>query len=157
LPAFASDTEKREILNYFKEHFGIPERTFHGFRLLIEKKTVWVVSDIPGLEEILDKLKIETAGVPLLRLGSFWKPTTAGLQLFSQEASRNTIELDDHSLKAFLNQAILEGPLPLEPGYAILRWKGNVLGCGIYGRSGLRCQIPEDRLRRLKGSAHRDS
>jgi NOL1/NOP2/fmu family ribosome biogenesis protein len=151
LPAFASDAEKREILHYFEERFGIPERAFHGFRLLIEKKTVWVVSDSPGLEEILGKLKIETAGVPLLRLGSFWKPTTAGLQLFSQEASRNTIELDDHSLKAFLTRANLEGPLPLEPGYVILRWKGSVLGCGIYGRRGLRCQISEDWLRRLKG------
>lgn len=154
MPAFVSEVERKEILAYFFHRFGIPRAAFDGFRFLKEKKTLYAAADVPGLENILEKLKVEAAGVPLLRLdSSLWKPTTAGLRLFAEQASRNILELDDNRLEAFFEQGGMEGPLPLEPGYVILRWKGMILGCGLYGQSGLRSQIPEGRLIHLKKSS----
>ncbi len=151
MPAFVSEVERKEILVYFFDRFGIPGVVFQGSRFLKEKKTIYAAADAPGLENVLEKLKIEAVGVPLLRLdASLWKPTTAGLRLFAEQASRNILELDDDRLEGFLQQGIMEGPLPLDPGYVILRWKGSILGCGLYGRRGLRSQIPEGRLIHLK-------
>ena len=154
MPAFVSEIERKEILAYFSVRFGIPGTSFDGFRFLKEKKTIYVASDAPELDPILEKLKVEAVGVPLLRLdSSLWKPTTAGLQLIAEQAYRNIMELDGDLLEAFLRQGGMEGPLPLDPGYVILRWKGDILGCGLYGKKGLRSQIPDERLRQAKGTA----
>jgi NOL1/NOP2/fmu family ribosome biogenesis protein len=151
LPAFVSAIERKEILDYFFDRFGIPGSAFDGFRFLKEKKTLYAAADAFGLENILENLKVEAAGVPLLRLdSSLWKPTAAGLQLFGAEASRNILELDDDRLEVLLQQGRMDGPLPFAPGYVILRWQGNILGCGLYGRRGLRSHIPEGRFIHLK-------
>ena len=151
MPAFVSEIERKEILGYFFDRFGIPGSAFDGLRFLKEEKTLYAASDACRLENILEKLRVEAVGVPLLRLdSSLWKPTAAGLRLFGKEASRNILELDDNGLEALLQQGGMDGPLPFDPGYVILRWKGRILGCGLYGRRGLRSHIPEGRIIHLK-------
>jgi len=153
LPTFASEAERKEILGYFSNRFGIPEKAFEGFCFLMGERKIWVVRDHPELERILNQLKIESAGIPLLRTKtSMWKPTTAGLHLFGLQATRNVLDLRGDVLKAFLKREPIDGPLPVEPGFVIVRWKGKVLGCGIYGKGRLRSQIPQPRGRSLKDS-----
>jgi NOL1/NOP2/fmu family ribosome biogenesis protein len=146
LPTFASEAERREILDYFSDHFGIPEKAFEGFCFLKGERKIWVVQDHPELERILEQLKVESAGIPLLRTKpSMWKPTTAGLHFFGRHATRNTIDLGEDLLRAFLNRESIEGPFPLEPGFVIVRWRGKVLGCAVYGKGRLRSQISKTR------------
>jgi len=146
LPTFISEAERREILDYFSLRFGIPEKVFEGFCFLKGGRKIWVVRDHPELERILKQLKVESAGIPLLRTKiSMWKPTTAGLHFFGQHATRNVIDLDGDVLRAFLNRESIEGPFSLEPGFVIVRWRGKVLGCAVYGKGSLRSQIPEKR------------
>jgi NOL1/NOP2/fmu family ribosome biogenesis protein len=146
LPTFASEAERREILDYFSHRFGIPEKAFDGFCFLKGERKIWVVQDHPELERILKQLKVESAGIPLLRTKiSMWKPTTAGLHFFGCHATRNTIDLGEDLLRAFLNRESIEGPFPLEPGFVIVRWRGKVLGCAVYGQGRLRSQIPGKR------------
>ena len=147
----ASEAERKEVLDYFSGRFGIPEEAFGGFCFLQGEKKIWVVREHPDLEGILKQLKVESAGVPLLRTKtSMWKPTTAGLQAFGSQATRNRIDLEGEALQAFLRGETLEGPFPLDPGFVIVRWKGRVLACGIYGKGKLRSQIPEPRGRGLR-------
>jgi NOL1/NOP2/fmu family ribosome biogenesis protein len=128
------------------DRFGIPEKAFEGFRLLKGERKIWVVRDHPELERILNQLKVESAGIPLLRTKiSIWKPTTAGLQFFGRHATRNVIELDGEVLRAFLNRESIEGPFSLEPGFVIVRWREKVLGCAVCGKGKLRSQIPGKR------------
>ena len=149
---FASEAERKEILDYFSDRFGIPEEAFAGFRFLMGEKKIWVVREHRDLEGILNQLKVESAGIPLIRTKtSMWKPTTAGLHFFGLYATRNRIDLEGDALHAFLNGQSLEGPFPLEPGFVIVRWKGKVLACAVYGKGKLRSQIPEPRGRGLKG------
>jgi NOL1/NOP2/fmu family ribosome biogenesis protein len=146
LPIFASEAERREILDYFMDRFGIPEKAFDEFRFLKGERKIWVVRDHPELERILNQLKVESAGIPLLRTKiSIWKPTTAGLQFFGRHATRNVIELDGEVLRAFLNRESIEGPFSLEPGFVIVRWREKVLGCAVCGKGKLRSQIPGKR------------
>jgi len=158
LPTFASEAERREILDYFMDRFGIPEKAFEGFRFLKEERKIWVVRSHPELEKILSQLKVESAGIPLLRTKiSMWKPTTAGLQFFGRHATRNVFDLGEELLRAFLNGESIEGHCSLEPGFVIVRWRGKVLGCAVYGRGRLRSQIPEKRGEPFKERSHLDT
>jgi len=158
LLTFASEAERREILDYFMGRFGIPEKAFDGFCFLKGERKIWVVRDHPELERILKQLKVESAGLPLLRTKiSMWKPTTAGLHFFGRHATRNTIDLDGDVLRAFLNRESIQGPFSLEPGFVIVRWKGKVLGCAVYGKGRLRSQIPEKRGEPFKERSHLDT
>jgi len=158
LPTFASEAERKEILGYFSERFGIPEKAFDGFCFLMGERKIWVVRDHPELERILDQLKVRSAGIPLLRTKpSMWKPTTAGLHLFGLHATRNVIDLEGDALQAFLKREPIDGPLPIEPGFVIVRWQGKVLGCGVYGKGKLRSQLPEKRGEPFKERSHLDT
>jgi NOL1/NOP2/fmu family ribosome biogenesis protein len=146
LPTFASKAERQEILDYFSRRFGIPGKAFEGFCFLKGERKTWAVRDHPELEKTLKQLKVESAGIPLLRTKkSMWKPTTAGLQFFGCHATRNVIDLEGDVLRAFLNRENIEGSFSLEPGFVIARWAGKVLGCGVYGKGRLRSQLPEKR------------
>jgi NOL1/NOP2/fmu family ribosome biogenesis protein len=152
LVIFASEVERKEILDYFSDRFGIPEEAFEGFCFLKGERKIWVVREHPDLEGILNQLKVESAGVPILRTKtSMWKPTTAGLQIFGPYATRNGIDLEGDALQTFLKGESLEGPFSLEPGFVIARCRGKVLACAVYGKGKLRSQIPEPRGRGLRG------
>lgn len=143
--SFASQSDRREILDYFSNRFGIPNHIFDGLCFVRSGNTAWAVSDHPRLAEILEVLNLETTGVPLLRMKrNLWKPTTAGLQLFGRHASRNTIDLDDSTLQAFLKDGSIQHTASLEPGFVIITWRENLLGCGLYSKGMLRSQIPGD-------------
>jgi len=152
LLTFVSPSEEKEMKDYFSNRFGIPGDTFKAMRLLRSGRTIWLVADVLGLDAAFRSLKIEASGVPLLRIReSMVKPTTSALQLFGQRATRNAVDLDDEALETFLEAGTVSKTYPVEPGYVILRWKGKVLGCGLYGRGKLRSQIPLTTWSNMKG------
>jgi len=122
------------------------------------ERKIWTVRDHPELERIMKQLKFESAGIPLLRTkNSMWKPTTTGLHLFGLHATRNVIDLEGEALQAFLKREVIDGSLPLEPGFVIVRCEGKVLGCGIYGKGGLRSQLPEKRGKPFRGKLYAEN
>jgi NOL1/NOP2/fmu family ribosome biogenesis protein len=152
LLSFASQNEQEEILTYFSTRFGIPGASFNGFCFIKSGNTAWAVSDVSGLAEIVNGLKLETAGIPLLRTKkNLWKPTTAGLQYFGHEATRNTIDLNNETLMALLREGFLVGAFCLEPGFVIITWNGRVLGCGLYSKGRLTSQVPAESWRQIRG------
>jgi len=154
LLTFVSHADRREILVYFKERFGIPEEAFDGFRLLKKGRTIWAVKDGPGLEQILKQLRVEAAGVPLIRVRTAMrKPTTAGLRLW--QPTRNVADLDNGALEDFLNQGVLSKTFPVEPGYVVVRWREEVLGCGLYSPGKLQSQIPKHWWQQVRGKIDR--
>jgi len=132
----------------------MPETSFNGFCFIKSGNTVWAVSDVSGLAEILNGLKLETAGIPLLRMKkTLWKPTTAGLQYFGHQATRNTIDLNNETLEAFLREGFLSGAFCLEPGFVVIKWNGQVLGCGLYSKGRLTSQVPAESWRQIRGKS----
>lgn len=141
---FVSAAERQEILEYFEGRFGIPREVFDRVAFLREGKTVWAAGRVEGFEEVVTELRIETPGLPLLRQrGVLWKPTTAGLQRFGASAGKNVIELTGEALSAFLSGQAVRPSDDLEPGYVVVKTEGMVLGCGLYGRAGVKPQLPK--------------
>lgn len=148
---FASESERKEVLDYLADRFGIPPETFDGFCLLRKGNSVWMVSDAPDLRKALGLLNIETAGIPLLRKRPpRWKPTTAGVQFLGPQATRNVIDLDEDSISPFLEGQTLYGEFDVDPGYVIIRSEGRILGCGFYDRGKLRSQVPKEWRQQMK-------
>ena len=140
---FVSAAERQEILGYFERRFQISREVFDRISFLRQGKTVWAAGAIEGFEEILKELRIETPGLPLLRQrGTAWKPTTSGLQRFGASARKNVIELNGEELSAFLLGQVIHPACDLEPGYVVVKTEGKILGCGLYGKVGLKSQIP---------------
>jgi NOL1/NOP2/fmu family ribosome biogenesis protein len=158
LLSFASQTERESVLRYFSERFGIEAGVFSGYRLVKSGNTAWAVSDMPGLSGVLEGLKVETTGIPLLRMKkNLWKPTTVGLQFFGRQATRNTISLNDEALEQFLREGFLLQTFSVEPGFVILGWRGNVLGCGLYRKGRLTSQVPVKSWQQIGKRGERDS
>ncbi len=148
---FASESERKEILDYLTNRFGISPETFSNFCLLRKGNSVWMVWDTPDLREALGLLNIETAGIPLLRKRPpRWKPTTAGVQFLGSQVTRNVIDLDGDSVASFLEGRTLYGEFDVERGYVMIRSKGRVLGCGFYDKGKLRSQVPKEWREQMK-------
>ena len=142
---FASESERKEVLDYLADRFGIPPGTFNSFCLLRKGNSVWMVWDTPDLRKALGLLNIETAGIPILRKRPpRWKPTTAGVQFFGPQATRNVIDLDGDSVALFLEGRTIYREFDVEPGYVMIRSKGVALGCGFYDKGKLRSQVPRE-------------
>jgi len=138
-----SPSDRQAILGYWSERFGVPSTILEGFRLLARGKNVWAIRDHTGLEETLAALKVEAAGLPLLRKrGGTWKPTTAALLWLGDAVDKNVVDLSEASIDFFLRGETLSGPFPVDGGYVAVRYTGAMLGCGLYGKAGLRSQLP---------------
>lgn len=131
-------------MGYWSDRFGVPPNAFAGLRFLIRGKNVWAVADLAGLEDALVSLKVEAAGLPLLRRQKrMWKPTTAALLLLDGRITKNVVDLTQEQLHPFLRGEILAGPLVVEPGYVAVHYGEKMLGCGLYGKAGLKSQLPQ--------------
>jgi NOL1/NOP2/fmu family ribosome biogenesis protein len=104
---------------------------------------VWVVRELDGLEEALASLAVQAAGLPFLRRQKrLWKPTTAALLFLGDAITKNVADLAEEQLDPFLHGEILSGSFTVEPGYVAVRYREQMLGCALHGRTGLRSQLP---------------
>jgi NOL1/NOP2/fmu family ribosome biogenesis protein len=138
-----SPREQQAILEYWSGRFGVPFTALEGVRFLVRGRNVWAMAEVTELEKTLAALKVEAAGLPFLRKRrGGWKPTTAALLLLGDAIIKNVIELSDERLDPFLRGEILSGPFSVEEGYVAVRDEGNMLGCGLHGKAGLKSQLP---------------
>ncbi|MFQ5657650.1 MAG: hypothetical protein ACE5G5_08935 [Candidatus Methylomirabilales bacterium] len=138
-----SQREREGIFEYWGGRFGVPPSALSGLRFLIRGRNVWAVSEVAGLEKTLTPLKVEAAGLPFLRRrGRLWKPTTAALLYLGNLVSKNVVDLSPELLNPFLRGEVLPGPFPAEGGYVAARHEGKMLGCALYGKAGLKSQLP---------------
>ncbi len=90
-------------------------------------------------------LRVSGVGMVVLRrVSRYLKPTTTAVQLFGRFARRNTVDLDDASLK-LLADGIPLCPAPAgvsDDGYAILTYRSEPLGCGLAVDNRLLSQLP---------------
>ncbi len=112
-------------------------------RFLVRGRNVWAVADLNGLDDVLGSLKVEAAGVPFLRRQRhMWKPTTAALLFLDADVTKNVVDLTGEQLQPFLRGEMLQGPFGVEGGYVAVRHGEKMLGCALYGKAGLKSQLP---------------
>ena len=131
--------------------FGIPAEAFSGYRFFKKANSIWAISDVE-----LPRLSYEAIGMRIMNCKDRpWKPTTAALQVFGKYAARNLVHLDADSARIFLegkSQEVGEAAaMECEPGYVVVFYRGEVLGCGLYSHGLLVSQIPKERRLASRG------
>ena len=139
-----------EVLDWFEERFGVPQETFEGYTFW-EKGAgkVWAFAD-----EAATPQRVESLGMCVLRTRQeHWKPTTDAAQRFGRLATRNVVELDEETAKAFLAGETQEVAWDGDWGYLIaahdIAGAIEPIGVGLYLHGELRSTIPKARQRTL--------
>ncbi len=144
--------EREQIFEYWGGRFGVPSRALAELRFLVRGRNVWAVTDLDGLDDALGSLKVEAAGVPFLRSQRhMWKPTTAALLFLDAAVTKNVVDLTEEQLQPFLRGEMLLGPFVVDGGYVAIRYEEKMLGCALYGKAGLKSQLPRAWVAVLRG------
>lgn len=130
------------VTSLWLDRFGISNKAFAGYRFFRKAQSVWVIYDAD-----LPRLSYEALGLRMMSLKDRpWKPTTAALQIFGKHATRNLVHLHEGQARVFLageSQTIIDSGS--EPGYVVVFYRGEVLGCGLYSHGRLVSQLPKER------------
>ena len=128
----------------------IPVQVFDGFCFYRRAQNVWAFSDTT-----LPKLSYEAIGLRMMNFKEEpWKPTSCALQVFGRHATKNVVHLTSEQSRIFFagSSQVLEANV--EPGYVVVFYNGDVLGCGLYSHGKLVSQLPKER--RISGDAEMD-
>lgn len=132
---------RSEVADLWHSRFGMPKTVFEGYRFYRKAQSIWVISD-----EDLPNLSYEALGLRMISLKDRpWKPTTCALQIFGRYATKNVVHLNDCRAKAFLAGERQALEAECEPGYVVVFYRGEVLGCGLYSHGILASQLPKER------------
>lgn len=133
-------------MDYFEERFGVEPSFWDDYAAYEKSGSLWVVS-----EEVSRREGFETAGIRALRrLRIGLKPTTYVLQFLGEELGSNVVDLDEEEFRrVVLNREVVSSDF--SRGYVALRFRGEVVGCGLVSGEGLETQVPKSRAELLEG------
>lgn len=138
------------VPNWCLNHFEIEPDVFEGYIFWRRQsgQSVWITA--PGFEQV-DHPNIAAMGMLVMRqLPPKGKPTSVFLQRFGQTASRNVYEIDEASVIPFLKREALQvDPVDDRKGYALVRTRNRVIGCGRLNGRVLVSEIPKHWLAEL--------
>ena len=141
-PEWVESSERKQLLGFLQERFGIPQSIFANHHLLRRGQTVWLLSKDDRLAA-LASLRVESVGVPLLRrVKTHLKPTSAALQLYGKYSTENIVQLEFVQLAELVEKKEIKGEFPVSPGYVIISAKGVIIGCALYLPGRLLSQFP---------------
>ncbi len=133
--------EQSLIAELWQDRFGIPEEAFASCKFFRKARSIWAFNDID-----LPRLSYEAIGMRIMSCkDSPWKPTTSALQIFGKCAAKNLIHLNRGEAMIFLQGGSQVFESDCEPGYVVVSYRRDVLGCGLYSHGKLVSQIPKER------------
>ena len=134
-------TEREEIKEFWEREFGVSSSYLDGYGFYkIGENKVWLFDG-----EFDGDLSHEALGLPFLRINQEHpKPTSVALQYLNDRVSKNIVELDKTDARNFVGGETVEREFDVESlGYVAVRYRDDVLGCGLYFPGELRSQIPK--------------
>ncbi|VVB68443.1 RNA-binding PUA-like domain of methyltransferase RsmF [uncultured archaeon] len=133
--------DRSEVAELWHSRFGIPNNEFDGFQFFRKAQSIWAISDSD-----LPQLSYEALGMRIMSLKDcHWKPTTSALQIYGRHASKSLVHLDEEQFRVFLAGGSQPIQSDSEPGYVVVFYRGDVLGCGLYSHGKLVSQLPKER------------
>ncbi len=149
-PELAGEGDRRFLLSYMLDRFGMPPELFEGFILFKKKRSFWFMKSSNFISSV-SHLKIKEPGIKAFQeVGSFMKPTTRMIQYFGSRATKAVLKLEANQLKELLNGEHLAVNMNLVNGYVILSFKGQILGLGLLIGGKVRSQLPAKDVRYLE-------
>lgn len=132
--------EKKEILNFLEEKYGVSQELFKKYELYSGTEDKISL----GPKSIL-KFSINT-GLLILRDK---KPTTSFFQTFGKYVTKNFIILNKEQTYNYIKGKDLEFESDLQ-GYVLIRYESFNIGCGFLKNNILKNQLPKTRQTELK-------
>lgn len=142
-PRPAEPHEVEALLDYLESRFGVPRDALGPRSIFVSGDSYWIFSGDPGIPG--DFPCSESVGIRALRpSGKGLKPTSAFLRIIGALATRNVVELaGEEDLLAFMTGGIVRGEFAADPGYVVVKFGGEVLGCGLHSPGlGIVSQLP---------------
>lgn len=133
-------------------HFNILPQVFEGYTFWrrLSGKGVWITA--PGFEVVAHPSVAALGMLVMRQLPPKGKPTSVFLQRFGQSASRNVYEINDADVLPFLERKPLDiDPIDDRRGYALVRTRDRILGCGRVKDGQIVSEIPKHWLAELGG------
>jgi NOL1/NOP2/sun family putative RNA methylase len=149
-PAEGAAEARERAIRYFDERFGIGASAFERYAVQDFGPSTWLTSRAMPYPGHLRSYEPQNPGLRLLRHlkgkeGAYEKPTSHALQVLGAGATRAVADLREDELWAFLRGDPVRRRFDgLKGGYAIVRFAGHVLGCGLQTADGLVSQIPKE-------------
>jgi NOL1/NOP2/fmu family ribosome biogenesis protein len=141
-------TAKKEIVKKLEDQYGIKDVPY----LLIQfgKEKIRAYSGEFSTEELkfLEKnIRIESLGLYLLNKKDEFRLTFDGVSLFKDQITKNIIELNSDQAKQWLsgNDLLIKE----NRGFVILRYEGELIGCGKSTGERITNFVPKER--RIRG------
>ena len=148
-PRFADEDERRLLLSYLEERFGIREKAFAEFEVFSRRKSWWLLRKTTDVT-LPVRLKVSQVGLKAFdRVGKYLKPTTRMIQLFGHHATKGIYQLNDDGLERLLRIEPLEVETAMEDGFVILRLREHVLGVGLLMQGKITSRIRQSEAYRM--------
>jgi NOL1/NOP2/fmu family ribosome biogenesis protein len=137
---------------YLDERFGVTHDAALFDTLTLKEKAgdIWLMPADHATE-----MAVKTYGIRFIRVQDIGlKPTTYALQLLDNTISRNIVDITDTQCEELLDGELvpvehLNGE-PGSPGYVAVRYRGRVLGCGLYKNGTVSSRIAKGRAQELR-------
>lgn len=141
-PEYAGEADRRLLLGYLEERFGIACSVFDDFMLLKTSRSWHLLSKSAHFEQAV-RLKSVQAGLKAFeRVGSFIKPTTRFIQIFGSYATKAVVKIDRLELGSLLGGERISADHGWEQGYVLLALNGyGIIGLGLLVGDRIRSQL----------------
>jgi len=148
----AEEGDRRRLVSYMEERFGMGEKVFSGYVWFRRRNVVRILKASPHLVSAA-RLRVEAVGMKAFYfIGEFVKPSTRLIQVFGRHATRCRIELGGEDLDRLIRGEEIPADARVENGYMILFRRGEPLGLGLLLNGRLRSQIPKSEARFVQSS-----
>jgi hypothetical protein len=148
-PGFAKEDERRLLLGYLEDRFGIHESVFTDFDLFSRRKTWWLLRKTASVN-LPVRLKVSQVGLKAFdRVGKYLKPSTWMIQLFGHHATKGVYRLSDQEFERLLKAEPLNAGIPMEEGFVILRLREHVIGVGLFSGGKITSRIRQSEAQRM--------
>lgn len=142
-PVLADGVERKKLLSYLEDRFGISQTAFDPYLFFAKKKGWWVLRKTSNVAKVSRIAVCQVGMRALQQVGQFIKPTTRFVQLFGHLATKNVVTLDALSLQRIVKGEPMTVDRRIEKGYIILCYKDSALGVGLLIDGSLLAQLPK--------------
>jgi NOL1/NOP2/fmu family ribosome biogenesis protein len=139
--------DRDKFLSFLLERFGIPKERFADFELFVRGEYMFALSK-PAAEASRD-YDCPELGLQIAKLthSGHHKPTSRGMQVFGDAATKNVVEIDAAGIKSLVEGRRLDAPG--SQGFVILRHRGLPIGVGLCREGRLESQFPRSMTEHL--------
>jgi len=136
-----NSSEVKRSLKYLTEHFGIPKSVFKNFLYLPGRHIHFICKDMQEFVFRGEPLQIGTKMA--YRMDRGMKLSTEGCHLLGPHTDKAIIDLPDlEAIEHFVNRNPIQSDTEGR-GQVMLRYKGCMIGYGIYEGSKIKSQFPK--------------